>query len=171
MNKAQPATIFNEMIGKLDHFYLNDSHSLPPDSLVYRRMVRDCELLKQADPCEGWIAHGLSELLIGNKKGFQSCFDHAMRIAGKMIENCQLMYAQGLRRCGRDDEALRIFQMYAEPERGAVGQWAKVGYWIGAFNTLANIDKRALEMKLRSEERRVGKECVSTCRSRWLPYH
>src|SRR3546814_15042178 len=28
----------------------------------------------------------------------------------------------------------------------------------------------ALDM-FRSEERRVGKECVSTCRSRWSPYH
>src|SRR3546814_4492704 len=26
-------------------------------------------------------------------------------------------------------------------------------------------------LSLRSEERRVGKECVSTCRSRWSPYH
>src|SRR3546814_11924807 len=26
-------------------------------------------------------------------------------------------------------------------------------------------------MVKRSEERRVGKECVSTCRSRWSPYH
>src|SRR3546814_9473969 len=25
--------------------------------------------------------------------------------------------------------------------------------------------------RTRSEERRVGKECVSTCRSRWAPYH
>src|SRR3546814_14236505 len=25
--------------------------------------------------------------------------------------------------------------------------------------------------QIRSEERRVGKECVSTCRSRWTPYH
>src|SRR3546814_17453117 len=25
--------------------------------------------------------------------------------------------------------------------------------------------------EMRSEERRVGKECVSTCRSRWSPYH
>src|SRR3546814_20907800 len=24
---------------------------------------------------------------------------------------------------------------------------------------------------MRSEERRVGKECVSTCRSRWSPFH
>src|SRR3546814_4625138 len=28
-----------------------------------------------------------------------------------------------------------------------------------------------LQMDERSEERRVGKECVSTCRSRWSPYH
>src|SRR3546814_8851153 len=29
----------------------------------------------------------------------------------------------------------------------------------------------ALLSFIRSEERRVGKECVSTCRSRWSPYH
>src|SRR3546814_4434552 len=27
------------------------------------------------------------------------------------------------------------------------------------------------DRNIRSEERRVGKECVSTCRSRWSPYH
>src|SRR3546814_14291495 len=27
----------------------------------------------------------------------------------------------------------------------------------------------SLESQIRSEERRVGKECVSTCRSRWSP--
>src|SRR3546814_1597640 len=27
------------------------------------------------------------------------------------------------------------------------------------------------QSEVRSEERRVGKECVSTCRSRWSPYH
>src|SRR3546814_20459185 len=27
------------------------------------------------------------------------------------------------------------------------------------------------EVDARSAERRVGKECVSTCRSRWAPYH
>src|SRR3546814_18815846 len=26
-------------------------------------------------------------------------------------------------------------------------------------------------LAMRSEERRVGKECVSTCSSRWSPYH
>src|SRR3546814_13624281 len=30
---------------------------------------------------------------------------------------------------------------------------------------------RELAAQVRSEERRVGKECVSTCRSRWSPYH
>src|SRR3546814_18037360 len=44
---------------------------------------------------------------------------------------------------------------------------------------LANVDDGAgiedpsviLALGRRSEERRVGKECVSTCRSRWSPYH
>src|SRR3546814_1206990 len=31
--------------------------------------------------------------------------------------------------------------------------------------------QEATELLRRSEERRVGKECVSTCRSRWSPYH
>src|SRR3546814_19978566 len=29
----------------------------------------------------------------------------------------------------------------------------------------------AQSMDYRSEERRVGKECVSKCRARWSPYH
>src|SRR3546814_6988561 len=32
-------------------------------------------------------------------------------------------------------------------------------------------DRSDLHVVDRSEERRVGKECVSTCRSRWSPYH
>src|SRR3546814_11879970 len=31
--------------------------------------------------------------------------------------------------------------------------------------------RAAARRRRRSEERRVGKECVSTCRSRWSPYH
>src|SRR3546814_18774199 len=37
----------------------------------------------------------------------------------------------------------------------------------GYCNTMGT----ATTMNSRSEERRVGKECVSTCRSRWSPYH
>src|SRR3546814_3835165 len=36
-------------------------------------------------------------------------------------------------------------------------------------NILAHRVQRRIAQ--RSEERRVGKECVSTCRSRWSPYH
>src|SRR3546814_11367889 len=35
----------------------------------------------------------------------------------------------------------------------------------------AGADVLVAVVGLRSEERRVGKECVSTCRSRWSPYH
>src|SRR3546814_17360100 len=45
----------------------------------------------------------------------------------------------------------------------AIGAWQQ----IIIFLSLASIILGAV----RSEERRVGKECVSTCRSRWSPYH
>src|SRR3546814_8217966 len=40
----------------------------------------------------------------------------------------------------------------------------------GSLGLAGSINANA-ETGLRSEERRVGKECVSTCRSRWSPYH
>src|SRR3546814_6916848 len=41
------------------------------------------------------------------------------------------------------------------------------------FSGSASLHRRRqfLNVSTRSEERRVGKECVSTCRSRWSPYH
>src|SRR3546814_12693675 len=59
------------------------------------------------------------------------------------------------------------------------GRWSLPGFgifegkakivdtWRAAMRAFPDIVFRAW----RSEERRVGKECVSTCRSRWSPYH
>src|SRR3546814_15270640 len=44
----------------------------------------------------------------------------------------------------------------------------------GEWTTLNSVNvpaKKGVSHLFRSEERRVGKECVSTCRSRWSPYH
>src|SRR3546814_11282904 len=45
----------------------------------------------------------------------------------------------------------------------------KARYGIGRRHIIARVE--AHERADRSEERRVGKECVSTCRSRWSAYH
>ena len=46
---------------------------------------------------------------------------------------------------------------------------------IAAETNLVNIDVTVTDAEgdvlTRSEERRVGKECFSRCRSRWSPYH
>src|SRR3546814_16929400 len=46
--------------------------------------------------------------------------------------------------------------------------------WKGVSIVLVEADREGFQRgrnldKIRSEERRVGKECVSTCRSRWSP--
>src|SRR3546814_15641958 len=42
---------------------------------------------------------------------------------------------------------------------------------IGNSSLVVAVYPRRCPSVERSEERRVGKECVSTCRSRWSPYH
>src|SRR3546814_18792731 len=43
--------------------------------------------------------------------------------------------------------------------------------WSIGFRHRRDIEEDRALLSSRSEERRVGKECVSTCRSRWSPYH
>src|SRR3546814_13389569 len=55
-----------------------------------------------------------------------------------------------------------------------VGRWTEmeVNQWLVANRPQQFFGKFTYDHDLeRSEERRVGKECVSTCRSRWSPYH
>src|SRR3546814_16411292 len=44
-------------------------------------------------------------------------------------------------------------------------------YWFGKMSGRQYPEFAGKVHFWRSEERRVGKECVSTCRSRWSPYH
>ena len=59
-------------------------------------------------------------------------------------------------------------------------QLEAAGWQVQDFKTMhihaaAGVAIREFELKAgtvdRSEERRVGKECASMCRSRWSPYH
>ena len=47
------------------------------------------------------------------------------------------------------------------------------GYQLGGGLSLITVlgKTNAFAELIRSEERRVGKECKSQCRSRWSPYH
>src|SRR3546814_5585324 len=87
---------------------------------------------------------------------------YEMRISDWSSDVCSsdLREARGDNAAATDAEALAAevetaLKAHALIDDGTDGQvWA---YEIDGFG--------------RSEERRVGKECVSTCRSRWSPYH
>ena len=50
----------------------------------------------------------------------------------------------------------------------AVGENGQIDHPLLADETIVNVSTAEL---MRSEERRVGKECAQLCRSRWSPYH
>src|SRR3546814_16031346 len=57
--------------------------------------------------------------------------------------------------------------------RGEVERAIRVHQSLLSRADLPQADRESAQHELaqRSEERRVGKECVCTCRSRWSPYH
>src|SRR3546814_6557420 len=80
--------------------------------------------------------------------------------------------------CSSDLEVRRLLgkpgRAYIAP--GSVEQW--IGISLDEADRMKPSGVRfivnrypLIERDIRSEERRVGKECVSTCRSRWSPYH
>src|SRR3546814_956478 len=84
--------------------------------------------------------------------------------------------------------ALPIYSAYAELnapifdqlEVNASGRYDRYSGGLDNFSPKIGVKVKPIKEVLlrgtysrgfRSEERRVGKECVSTCRSRWSPYH
>src|SRR3546814_16479330 len=63
-----------------------------------------------------------------------------------------------------------LFHIKAMQDKDFLRDKAGVTAELGRFPD-ERVNPNGGSVALRSEERRVGKECVSTCRSRWSPYH
>src|SRR3546814_14834780 len=63
------------------------------------------------------------------------------------------------------------FGLFHQQRQLLEGERGRVGVNGGDRSGVAAVDVAKIEESRRSEERRVGKECVSTCRSRWSPCH
>src|SRR3546814_7475193 len=61
--------------------------------------------------------------------------------------------------------SIKLITLWFPPQR--VGRLIGLTVFLGTLG--ASIGGAPLAFLVRSEERRVGKECVSTCRSRWSP--
>src|SRR3546814_11438973 len=74
-----------------------------------------------------------------------------------------------------DTESLKLHEVIRRKISEAIlgGRW-NAGEVLPSETSMAEdfgVSVGTVRKALRSEERRVGKECVSTCRSRWSPYH
>src|SRR3546814_14176011 len=77
--------------------------------------------------------------------------------AGALLASLSPNYAQAMQVNFTDPDIVAQYITYPSPN----GHGQVRGYLV----------RPAKARGPRSEERRVGKECVSTCRSRWSPYH
>src|SRR3546814_13476214 len=112
--------------------------------------------------------------MAAGREGFDQLLDGSTHIA-------PLLKARGYQACGE----IRGAPANSQRLRDFCGDaWMAVGDAAQAYDPLSSQGiAKALKtashaghmihyaLTDRSEERRVGKECVSTCRSRWSPYH
>src|SRR3546814_5777195 len=88
---------------------------------------------------------------------------YEMRISDWSSDVCSSDLHGAVRQPGEAGGASRAAQGASALGCGRKAKKPRRGFFIGLMCSG--------EPERRSEERRVGKECVSTCRSRWSPYH
>src|SRR3546814_15054836 len=81
---------------------------------------------------------------------------------GPVSATATLAYAPDQKALGRDDNLYLNLGLASGVPNTPVTLSASLGHTNGALGAFAGD---------RSDERRVGQECVSTCRSRWAPRH
>src|SRR3546814_10990824 len=73
---------------------------------------------------------------------------------------------------GADPSTLAVQSKALRAALAGDGQFALVANGDADLDAIpANLRPYRYLLSPRSDERRVGKECVRTCRSRWSPYH
>ena len=131
-----------------------------------------------------FIADQLMRSSLGNydKQKFTTAADGFVRLlelkkaadaigSNKILDNKELqndiLFYSGLAsyQGGQYERAIEYLTRSAkEGYKSQMGEGAVYHYMVESYNKLKKPEKR-------SEERRVGKECCSWCRSRWSPYH
>src|SRR3546814_16625565 len=101
------------------------------------------------------------------------CFDNG--IAGGRIENRHNRHRIHIMRLTSDHKSngliLATLIFAAQSAHAQSLPVEHVGERPASAVEKVEIEESAVVDGTRSEEGRVGKECVSTCRSRWSPYH
>src|SRR3546814_15104454 len=89
-----------------------------------------------------------------------------------MVANAQAPRSAPVRPKGTSPEAAKKSSVQKPVQKGAGGRGGISEAMSHHDEAVATeVARNAYSRERRSEERRVGTACVSTCRSRWSPYH
>src|SRR3546814_2634581 len=97
---------------------------------------------------------------------------YEMRISDWSSDVCSSDLGRLEERLGRGVHVGRVGHISVTHSEGTLGRLDQTVDEVEAVRLpAAQTLEQAKDHEGDSEERRVGKECVSTCRSRWSPYH
>src|SRR3546814_14145335 len=117
---------------------------------------KHCERIKE--PTRGRVYAALEEVTSSLSK--QAGAEKVKQIRATAAERVETAFKDG-----------KVTKEQACDPRGAQSLQPVLGELKRMQCEIAGSKEACAQIKSRSAERRVGKECVSTCRSRWSPYH
>ena len=85
-------------------------------------------------------------------------------VKGRKMENNEPIRDQEI-----EIDLLALFHELVKHWKALVASMVLLAAVFGLYSKITFVPE--YEASARSEERRVGKECASMCRSRWSPYH
>src|SRR3546814_101134 len=117
----------------------------------------------------------IAERTKGNDQGLgdEAILEMLQKMVSQRQESIE-MYTRGGRSdlAQREGEEIEVIERFLPKQMDETDMRSAIEGVIGELGAASVKDMgRVMAALQRSEERRVGKECVSTCRSRWSPSH
>ena len=146
--------------GDLEPVRCRDAEVSRVIDIVLRQSKNNPALIGTAGVGKTAIVEGLAQRVVAGevppalKDAKIVALDHVALLAGTTFRG---QYEERIRKLVRELSADPDLILFVDELHNLIGQGTAMGAAMDAAN--------------RSEERRVGKECSLTCRSRWSPYH
>src|SRR3546814_5839386 len=113
--------------------------------------------------CSSVLARGLATGLLANPALITRLLDQPFQLLS-IVRTTLASFLSGDLQGDRQELVFVPIDMRVQERENLFSRHTRLRSLVWPRYTVACSDAR-------SEERRVGKECVSTCRSRWSPYH
>jgi len=146
MTQAQPQTIANQLMTRLDAFGRPEKYQDLQNNFVLRSILNECDKLIKVDPVKGRILKARVFTFCGDESRVRECFSEARHYSLSVSD--KVNYALCLSDLGYFSEAQKYFLEAIDPQFGSFNSFFTAALSTGAYIALCEMKNRASSMNI-----------------------